>query len=473
MAPSQAPVRVAAEPQLARRLGAPLVIDQDRPRFEFRKIPEPYGPLVKILCTADIHIGRRPSRLPSRIDTGPLSCARAWSSVVERAIAERVQLVAIAGDLVDHENRFYEAAGPVEAGVRSLASHGIRTVAVAGNHDHDTLPWLADRFDPEEFTLLGRGGKWERVTLEVEGRPALHVDGWSFPTGSHPDDPLRGYPYPPHDGLPVMGLLHADLDQPGSRHAPVEIAALRALPVGFWLLGHVHRHSHLEQAGAASVLYPGSPQAMDPGEPGAHGPWLLEIDSGGRFTPRHLPLSQVRYERLQVDVEGAVSEGEIRQRIVEAVSSALLGVENEAGPLRYLSLRLRLVGRTPLHRLLQASPTEFVSDLELSHGSVSALVERVVADTRPQRDLEELARGSDAPALLAHLVRALERDQLEPEQARLLQAVTARAADVRTTRPYLPLDDSREPPDREALNHLVREHALLLLDELLAEREVA
>src|SRR5690606_33213369 len=142
-----------------------------------RTRPDP----VKILCTADVHIGRRPSRLPESVDSGALSCARIWSSLVERAITERVDLLLIAGDLVDQANRFYEAAGAVEAGVRALVAEGIATMAVAGNHDHDTLPWIARGFDPDEFRVLGSGGSWERHTVYVEGRAALHLDGWSFP----------------------------------------------------------------------------------------------------------------------------------------------------------------------------------------------------------------------------------------------------------------------------------------------------
>lgn len=391
--------------------------------------------------------------------------------MVERAIAERVDLVAIAGDVVDEANRLYEAAGPVEAGVRALVSNGIRTIAVAGNHDHGTLPWIAGRFEVEEFTLLGGGGRWERLTIESDGRPVLHVDGWSFPAAIHRDDPLRDYPRRPDSGIPVLGLLHADLDQPGSRHAPVSMASLRALPVDFWLLGHVHRYGRHELPGGATLLYPGSPQAMDPGETGIHGAWLVEIDAGGRFTSRHLPLSQVRYDALDVDVEGVVEEGEVDRRIMDAVLAEPRRVEGEAGPLRYLSLRLRLVGRTPLHRALRARKADFAADLEVSHGQITAVVERVEVATRPLRELEALARGNDAPALLARLVRGLERGELDGEHTRLLQATMGRAAEVRAARPYLPLEDSGDPIAAAAVEKVLSEQGLLLLDELLAGKE--
>lgn len=427
---------------------------------------------MKILCTADVHIGRRPTRLPDSIDRAALSCAQSWTALVDRAIEERVNLLLVAGDLVDQANRFYEAAGAVEAGVRALAARGITTLAVAGNHDHDTLPWIASLFQADEFRLLGGGGCWERHTIREDGRAVLHVDGWSFPAGVVTEDPVPQLPRSPRDGVPVIGLLHADLDQPASRHTPVSLAGLRSTPVDFWLLGHVHRRTQLEHPGAATVLYPGSLQAMDPGEPGVHGPWLVEIDAGGRFEVRQIPLSTVRYETVEVSVEGVAEEGEVERRVVDAVHAALRGIEGEAGPLRYLSLRMRLTGRTRLHRWLERRTWEDVAGLEARHGELRGVVERLEVATRPERDLDALIHGHDPPALLARLVRNLESGELSGHEGELVRSALARAEQVRGARQYLPLDDRQVACPEAHVRALLEEQALLLLDELLAEQEV-
>jgi exonuclease SbcD len=428
---------------------------------------------MKILCAGDIHIGRRPSRLPEGIDSSALSCANCWTAIVEKAIEERVDLVALSGDVVDQANRFYEAVGPLEQGVRDLARRGIRTVAVAGNHDHDTLPWLADGL-PEDFVLLGRGGRWERVTLQCEGAPALHVDGWSFPQGHHRDDPLHGYPNADGDSLPVLGLLHADLDQPGSSYAPVRLDDLRRQRAGFWLLGHVHKPDLREEAGATTVLYPGSPQAMDPGEGGRHGIWMVEIKEGRRFRTRHLPLSRVRYEQIEVNVDGLEEPGALGRRITDAVHQRLRHlVEEGCGPLRYLSCRVRLVGRTPLHRTL-GRHLEEVRALQLPFEQVTAVIEQVEVGTRPARDFGALARGQDAPAVLARLVTAIESGSLDPEQERLVAAALRSAEDVRHATAYRDLSDREEAaltPDEAHM--ILRDHAALLVDALLAQKETA
>lgn len=426
---------------------------------------------LKILCTADVHIGRRPSRLPQRVDVAALSCARAWEAIVRRALEERVDLLLVAGDLVDQANRFYEAAGPVEAGVRALENAGIPLVAVAGNHDHDSLPWLAERFPAEQFTLLGAGGRWERHTVVRDGRPVLHLDGWSFPGPAVLDDPLREYPVRERDGVPVLGMVHGDLDQPASRHGPLSTASLRARAVDFWLLGHVHRAAHHTDAGVADLLYPGSPQAMDPGEPGMHGPWLLDIDDGGRFAVRQVPLSTVRYEVRDVSVEGVEDEGEVRRRVADAVRDAAADVQPDAGGLRYLSLRLRLVGRTAMDRWLREFDWAETEDLESALGEITALVERVEVATRPVLDLEAIATGRDAPALLARLVRGLDSGELDPRQEGVLRDAVARATEVSRMSRYLPVRDEGADSGDGRMREVLRGQALLLLEGLLAERE--
>lgn len=428
---------------------------------------------MKILCTADVHIGRRPSRLPASVDGAALSCARTWGALVGLALDEQVDLLLIAGDLVDQANRFYEAAGAVEAGVRSLAAAGIATIAVAGNHDHDTLPWIARAFAPEQFRVLGAGGRWERHTVLVDGRPALHVDGWSFPAAAVTDDPTRQHPRWPRDGVPVVGMVHGDLGQPVSRHAPLSLDSLRAAPVDFWLLGHVHRHARHAQPGVATVLYPGSPQAMDPGEPGVHGAWLLEIEGSGRMEVRQRPLATVRYETVEVPLDGVTEEGEVDRRVVDRVHELLRSLEGEAGPLRYLSVRVRLVGRTPLHRRLERRSWEEVAELDARHGEVRGLVERVEVATRPERDLEALARGHDAPALLAALVRDLGQEELPPAVAELVRRAQARADQVAAARQYLTLRETTGAAPEAAVRRVLSEQALLLLDELLVQRGVA
>jgi DNA repair protein SbcD/Mre11 len=338
---------------------------------------------------------------------------------------------------------------------------------VAGNHDHDVLPWLVEGLGPEHVRPLGRNGTWERFTFDRRGA-ALHVDGWSFPDGYVRTNPLGSYALP-SDGVPVLGVVHGDLDQPNSPYAPVVLSDLRHRAATLWLLGHIHTPRLREHPGSASVLYPGSPQAMDPGEAGEHGVWIAEIGAARAATYRMVPLSTVRYEEVEVDVDGVERDPELDHRVTEAVRLRLETVAADSGPLRHLCCRVRIVGRTPLHRQVEHRFRDLCGDLELTRGEVSAFVESVEVRTRPSRDLDEVARGNDAPAELARLIRALENGDPESGYDRLLRESERLVGEVRRARPYVTLLDDADAAGDIAAG--LQEQATLLLDELLAQKE--
>ena len=439
------------------------------------------GKPVRIVLTGDLHVGRRPSRVADESLCQRSSCAAAWTAVVDLALQERADVVAVSGDLVDRENRFYEAFGPLERGLRRLSDAGIDTVAVAGNHDFDVLPKLADQMSATRFRLIGRGGRWERHTIERDGRPVLHVDGWSFPSESVLDNPLRGpLPAPPNDGLPALGLLHGDLDAPASRYAPLSLAELRNTCHRFWLLGHVHKSSLHEADGCCTVLYPGSPQGMDPGETGAHGPWLLDLNGQTRLRPRQVPTCLVRYERLEIDVGGAATVDDVRTRVLKGLRGHLEPVCKGCGPLELVSCRLVLAGRTPLHRQLRRIAAEMQADLEVPSGAVIARVEKVDVATRPAIELPELARGGGPPAVLARLLIDLHAETRDSATEALAERLAGELSGVWEARPYLPLNSSADPerppepaPDGARARRILFDQGMLLLDELLAQKEGA
>jgi DNA repair protein SbcD/Mre11 len=418
---------------------------------------------LKILFTGDVHIGRRSSRLPPHVDGRRHSCGAAWHRIVEQAIVAGVDLVAVGGDLVDQANRYMEAIGPLERGLRRLSDAGIHTAVVCGNHDHDVLPALVDAIGSESIRLLGRGGRWERLTMERQGA-RVHLDGWSFPHGQYRSNPLQFYG-PRQDGTPVLALLHCDLEQPGSRYAPVGLADLRRHPEVFFLLGHVHVPRLVEEAGGARYLYAGSPQAMDPGETGARGVWLVEVEPGGVLA-ESVPLSSVRYEVLDVSVEGLERADEIEGRVFSSVRSSLDALVEGADAIRLVRYRLRLTGATRLQREIETRLNEVAADLELSAGEAMGSIESFAFETRTAHDLVALAAGVGPPAVLARLLRDAESNE------GLRSAVRGVVGEVQGSRSFVEINGG--PDELKQLEELgmaeLRRAATILLDELLLQK---
>jgi hypothetical protein len=159
---------------------------------------------LKLLAVGDIHLGRRPSRLPEALaerarELGP---AGAWERAVAAAIRLEVDAVLLAGDVIEREDDFYEGYRELHAGVSRLEAAGIRVLGVAGNHDVHVLPRLARQLD--DFHLVGADGHWEAVDLGSADEPVT-LWGWSARVPGErtsPAAPTRRCP-PPSCGAPA------------------------------------------------------------------------------------------------------------------------------------------------------------------------------------------------------------------------------------------------------------------------------
>lgn len=425
---------------------------------------------VRVLATADIHIGRRPTRLASAETAARYSCAQMWLRIVERAIELDVDLVALAGDVVDHENRFFEATGPLEDGLVQLAEAGIPTYAIGGNHDFDVLPKIVDTVGSDWLHLVGRNGRWEEAVFNQDGEPKLRIHGWSFPTATVASSPMDDYRLKADDTLPTLGLLHADLDARHSDYAPVLRDELLRSPVSAWVLGHVHRPRWEPPRSGPGLLYTGSPQAMDPGESGPHGPWLIELHGPRRIGARQLAMSRVRYETVDVDLSGLADRDELAPHLTAAVSQYLADLDEEAEEtIEQLSLRLILCGRTPLSSQLEVLTRPMVEQFERRYRGMTARIDKITNETLPVLDLDELGEKHDPTGVLARALIGLQSGDSSPEIADLIRKAQSQMVEVHTAPAYSGLRGD-SPPDAEDVRRTLIRQGRLLLDTLLAQR---
>ncbi len=426
---------------------------------------------VRFLCIGDIHLGRRPTRLPSDLleegaaALGPLA---AWRAAVDEAIDREVDAVLLAGDVVEQDDDFYEAFAPLEEGVRRLADKGIAVLAVAGNHDVAVLPRLAGVID--SFRLIGSGGRWEEAVVEGAGGQRVRVLGWSFPSPVVSVDPLVGLHAGGGDGfLATIGLLHCDRNATGSRYAPVRSGELDAAPVSAWLLGHIHAPDPL--AGERPIGYLGSLCGLDPTETGPHGPWLVEVDAGGAVSASMLAMAPLRWESIEIDVSAMEDAAEFGSVLIDALRKLheRIMAETHARP-RVVGCRVVLVGRSSVRAQIErACSAPEIGDLDFSPDGVRYVVDRITNEVLPALDLEKLAEGSDPVALLSRRLLLLERPAHDEERRRLISRVGARLAAVARKDVYAGLGGV-DPLSEEETAALIRRVCLRALDELLSQK---
>ena len=407
-----------------------------------------------------MHLGRTPSRLPPELRASELGPAEAWRRTVDAALNLDVKAVLLAGDVVDRDDDFFEAYRALEGGVRKLADAGIDVVGVAGNHDVKVLPRLA-RHIPQ-FRLLGEGGRWESCRIEG-GREALTLWGWSFPQARVLHSPLRDCTFDPAPGI-NLGLLHCDRDAgPESPYAPIARQELEQAGLDGWLLGHIHKPDALSAASPNGYL--GSLTGMDRGEPGPRGPWLVTVAGGDITEVEHLPLAPLRWEPLDVDLEGIAEPFQAKERLLAAVTELDGRVASLDCAPNAVGLSVVLTGRTGLgNAALDGISREDRDEIHAGAAGTRYFIASAHPDTRPEIDLEELAGRQDPVGLLAVRLLWLERPEGDPERDRLVHAARQKLREQSTNSVWRGLGAGGDTPEPVAW---LRRAGFRALDHLL------
>ncbi|GIW19773.1 MAG: hypothetical protein KatS3mg065_0069 [Chloroflexota bacterium] len=178
--------------------GPPRTCNNHAHQVPHRRTGEERRPRVlRALHTADVHLGAR------HADLGPQASAQrerqfaAFRAAIDLAIAERVDLVLIAGDLFDSNTQPRRSVERVAAELARLAAAKIRTVIVPGTHDVYDRASIYRAYDLA--ALAGQPPDSDLVTVLTPERPSVHlaaldaiVYGPVFETKRAPHPPLQG-----------------------------------------------------------------------------------------------------------------------------------------------------------------------------------------------------------------------------------------------------------------------------------------
>jgi DNA repair exonuclease SbcCD nuclease subunit len=402
----------------------------------------------KLIHAADLHLDSPLVGL-ERYEGAPVSELRratrgALERLVELCIAERADVLLVAGDLFDGSWRDYSTGLFLCERMARLREAGVRVVWIRGNHDAASRLRKHLRM-PENVRELSHE---EPESVELEALN-LVVHGQGFPEAAVKEDLTRRYPAPVAGAVNV-GLLHTALDgrEGHAPYAPCTLTALVDRGYDYWALGHVHSHEVVSRA--PFVVYPGNLQGRHVKETGPKGAVVVSFDSARVLEVEHRALDVVRWERVSVDAGAVASLDDLG----DAVQRALARASQSAGE-RLLAARVELVGQSAAHALLKADPERALSTVRAAALDVDAPVwiERAVVNTRPL--LGELAQAVPVTGPLGELGREIAALRADPAAlatfvaelpglAELLRKLRPAGGEGAAQVPEAVLDDARE-----------------------------
>jgi exonuclease SbcD len=372
--------------------------------------------MLRIIHTADVHLGARHDDLGEQAAAQRERQFAAFKAAVDLALQERVDLFLVAGDLFDSNVQPRRSVERVAAELRRLAEARVRSVIIPGTHDCYDRASIYRAYDLATMATGQAAGGGSAmpdgmVTVLDSDRPSVHLPALDatvhariFGTKRAPYSPLRD-PIVTGDGPAVtwrIGLLHGSISIPGkTEYDEVVVTTDEIARSGLDYLALGHWHSMQQgKAGPVTYAYAGAPEAVALDQAGAGKVLLVELDQRDgqhSVTIDARSVGRTRFEKLDIDAA------------VVADQPALIGqLAARADPDLVLDVRLVGVRRDDLDldpSEIEAALASLFLKVRIRDASMAALTDGPLpsADTIAGafiRDLEtriaELEQAGDA-----------------------------------------------------------------------------
>ena len=316
--------------------------------------------MLRLLHTADVHLGARHADLGEQATAQRERQFAAFRASVDLAIAEQVDLVLIAGDLFDSNAQPRRSVDRVAAELRRLSEARIRTVLIPGTHDvydrasiyrsHDLVA-LAGASGSDFVTLLTPDRRSVRLeTLD------LTVHAQVFATKRAPHSPLAGLDLTEDPSTWQVGMIHGSIAIPTqTEHDEVVITTdeIAASKLDYLALGHWHSSSR-GKAGKTVYAYAGAPEPVALDQDRAGNVLLVTFDLHDRKRSVQVEerrVGRTTFEKVEIDAARIASQpGLIDQLGARAdenlvLDVRLMGVRPDALDLREEEIEAALAGR--------------------------------------------------------------------------------------------------------------------------------
>ncbi len=275
--------------------------------------------MLRLLHTADVHLGARHTDLGDRATALRERSFEAFKAAVDLAIAEKVDLFLIAGDLFDSNAQPRRSVERVAAEIGRLVKAKIRTVIIPGTHDVYDRASIYRAYDLPALAGATPGDDW--VTLLTPDRPDIHlaaldavVYGRVFATKSAPRSPLQDFGAAADSRATwKVGLVHGAVFIPGRVERDDVIVTtdeIAASGLHYLALGHWHS-AQQAKAGSTIYAYSGAPEpvAVDQDRAGSVMLATLEaVGDGQSVSVEERRVGRTRFETLELDLAALGSQ---------------------------------------------------------------------------------------------------------------------------------------------------------------------
>lgn len=379
--------------------------------------------MLRIIHTADIHLGARHDDLGVQAAAQRERQFAAFRATVDLALAEKVDLFLIAGDLFDSNVQPRRSVEKVAAELKRLAMARIRTVIIPGTHDVYDRTSIYRAYDLK--AMAGSTQHDDLVTVLTPELRTVHLPALDVVVHSRVFDTKRAPASPLHDldaGTETdgptwrIGMVHGSIAIPGKTdHDEVVITSdeIAGSRLDYLALGHWHS-TQQGRAGAVAYAYAGAPEAVALDQDRAGKVLLVELeeaDGKRTVTIEDRIVGKTTFQRFEVDAARLRGQTDLIASLVKRADPDLVldvrivgvrpdeldlhvdEIESALAP-SFLKVRVRDVSMPALTEGTLPSPDTiigaFIRDLETRIGELEKAAQ--TADAGELRDALRLGR---------------------------------------------------------------------------------
>ncbi len=277
--------------------------------------------MIKILHTADVHLGREFPFLREKGREHRNQLLRTFERVIDLAISEKVSILLIAGDLFDTNHVYGIIIGKVLAAFEKLEDKDIPVCILHGTHDayNDDSIYRFLHFPPN-VTVLTPGNQRKVYTgldLTVYGKP--------FDDKLIGESAVQGLTIVKESSFHV-GMAHCSIRTKGFIEKDgmiLDRSEIANCGFDYLALGHWHSFQDFSQ-GDTKAFYCGSPEPISMDQKAAGNVALVTIREKGDVTVEPVRIGTRRIDAITVDVGAARSVDNIIQTIEAAADPGLI-----------------------------------------------------------------------------------------------------------------------------------------------------
>lgn len=250
---------------------------------------------VKILHCADIHIGAPDSFLGVNAEHRRYETLITFENIMDLAVSENVQIVAIAGDLFDSETVDSAFSKPVIDKIKAIAP--IKIVYCGGNHDplNANSPFIDDDL-PENLYVLPVNDTqitFDDISTRVYGR--------SFENAHLQGEEEFSITNISPDYINIM-VQHGELkSDTKSDYNAITPRFIKKSGMDYIALGHVHKCTPIGKIENTHFAYCGCPEGQGFDELDQKGVYLGEI-SKGNADLKFITVSKRQHIHEKIDI---------------------------------------------------------------------------------------------------------------------------------------------------------------------------